>query len=142
VPNFQNLTDLQFVNKFRALVFKSAVWGVPFGIFFHVNELDAHQVALMIDTLKLSGAALMTNTQLVNYILGTRQNTGTTFYADSATGAPVDLRLTPASPEGDQGVALDAEFKYDLLGIDQTQFGSSWEIGAYAFVPEYMGRLR
>ena len=84
----------------------------------------------------------MTNTQLMNYILGTRQNTGTTFYADSATGAPVDLRLTLASPEVDQGVALDAEFKYDLLGIDQTQFGSSWEIGAYAFVPEYMGHLK
>ena len=142
VPNFQNLTDVQFANKFRAMVFKSAVWGVPFGIFFHVNELDAHQVALMIDTLKLSGATLMTNTQLVNYVLGTKQNAGTTFYADSATGAPVDLRLTPASPEIDRGVALDAEFKYDLLGIDQTRFGSSWEMGAYAFVPEYMGHLK
>ncbi len=32
VPNFQNLTDQQFANKLQALVFKSAVWGVPFGI--------------------------------------------------------------------------------------------------------------
>ena len=38
-PNFQNLTDTQLANKLRALVFKSAVWGVPIGMFFHVNEL-------------------------------------------------------------------------------------------------------
>jgi hypothetical protein len=50
VPNFQNLTDSQFANRFRAMVFKSAVWGVPFGIFFHVNELTPQQVSLMIDT--------------------------------------------------------------------------------------------
>ncbi len=142
VPNFQNLTDTQFANKFRALVFKSAVWGVPFGVFFHVNELSTHQVALMIDTLKSSGATLMTNTQLVNYLLGTKQNAGTTFYADSANGAPVDLRLNPASPVVDRGTALNNEFKYDLLSIDQTQFGSSWEMGAYAFVPEFMGHVK
>jgi hypothetical protein len=33
-PNFQNLSDTQFANKLRALVFKSAVWGVPIGISF------------------------------------------------------------------------------------------------------------
>ncbi len=142
VPNFQNLTDAQFANKFRALVFKSAVWGVPFGIFFHVNELTAAQVGLMIDTLKSSGATLMTNTQLVNYILGTQRNSGTTFYADSATGAAMDPRLTPASPVVDLGATLTNEFKYDLLGIDQTQFGSGWEIGAYVFVPEYVGHVK
>ena len=142
VPNFQNLTDTQFANKFRALVFKSAVWGVPFGIFFHVNELTPHQVGLMIDTLQSSGATLMTNTQLVTHILGTQQNFGTTYYADSATGAPMDLRLTSASPDVDQGAALTSEFKYDLMGIDQTQFGSGWEIGAYAYVPEYLGHAK
>jgi hypothetical protein len=141
-PNFQNLTDTQFVDKFRAMVFKSAVWGVPFGIFFHVNELTQSQVGLMLDTLKSSGATLMTNTQLVNYILGTQHNSGTTYYADSATGAPMDLRLTPASPVVDQGATLTDEFKFDLMGIDQTQFGSGWEMGAYAFVPEYLGHAK
>ena len=142
VPNYQNLTDAQFANRFRALVFKSAVWGVPFGVFFHVNELTPHQVGLMIDTLQSSGATLMTNTQLVNYILGTQHNFGTTYYADAATAGPMDLRLTPASPVVDQGATLSDEFKYDLLGIDQTRFGSSWEIGAYAFVPEYVGHAK
>jgi hypothetical protein len=142
VPNFQNLTPDQFANKFRALVFKSAVWGVPFGIFFHVNELTPDQVGLMLDTLKSSGATLMTNTQLVNYILGTQHNSGTTYYADSATGAPMDLRLTSASPVIDQGATFTDEFKYDLLGIDQTQFGSGWEMGAFSFVPEYLGHAK
>ena len=69
VPNFQNLSDSQLASKLQAMVFKSAVWGVPFGIFWHVNELAPHQVGVMLDTLKSSGATLMSNTQLVNYLL-------------------------------------------------------------------------
>lgn len=141
-PNFQNLTDAQLANKLRALVFKSAVWGLPIGIFWHVNELPAHQVEVMLDTLKQSGATLMTNTQLVNYLLSTQQNFGTTYYADSITGPPVDVRPTTASPVTDAGAALSSEFGLDLLGIDQSLFGSGWEIGAYALVPESTGRVQ
>ena len=141
-PNFQNLTDAQLANKLRALVFKSAVWGVPIGIFWHVNELPAHQVGVMLDTLKQSGATLMTNTQLVNYLLSTQQNSGTTYYADSATGPSVDVRPTAASPVTDAGAALSSEFSLDLLGINQSLFGSSWEIGAYSLVPESTGRAK
>ncbi|HKW16218.1 MAG TPA: right-handed parallel beta-helix repeat-containing protein [Terriglobales bacterium] len=141
-PNFQNLTDAQLANKLRALVFKSAVWGLPIGIFWHVNELPAHQVEVMLNTLKQSGATLMTNTQLVNYLLGTQQNPGTTYYADSVTGLPVDVRPTAASPVADAGASLTSEFKFDLMGTDQTLFGSSWEIGAYALVPESDGRVK
>ena len=141
VPTFQNITDVQLANKIRALVFKSAVWGVPIGIFWHVNELTADQVSVMIDTLKSSGATLMTNTQLVDYLLSTTQNANTTYYADSVTGPQIDVR--PASSAAqivDQGSPLPAEYKYDLLGIDQTQFGGSWESGAFAFVPEQLGQ--
>jgi hypothetical protein len=141
-PNFQNLTDAQLANKLRALVFKSAVWGVPIGFFWHVNELPAHQVGVMLDTLKQSGATLMTNTQLVNYLLSTQQNSGTTYYADSATGHSVDVRPTAASPVTDAGAALSSEFSLDLLGINQSLFGSSWEIGAYSLVPESTGRAK
>jgi hypothetical protein len=142
VPNFQNLTDLQFSNKIRALVFKSAVWGVPIGLFFHMNELSAHQVSVMLDALRSSGATLMSNSQLVNYLLGATPIAGTTYYADSTSGVPADLRPGQTSPLVDQGAALDAEYKFDLFGIDQTQFGSGWEIGAQVFVPEFGGRLR
>jgi hypothetical protein len=141
VPNFQNLSDLQLSNKLRALIFKSAVWGVPIGIFFHMNEMSQHQVGVMLDALKSGGATLMNNTQLVTYVLGTEQNSGTTYYADSASGTLVDLRPGWASPVVDQGAALGAEYKYDLMGVDQTQFGTGWEIGPTAFVPEYAGRL-
>ncbi len=141
-PNFQNLTDTQLANKLRALVFKSAVWGVPFGIFWHVNELSSHQVGIMLDTLKSSGATLMTNTQLVNYLLSTRQDAGTTYYADSTAGLPVDVRPTAASPVADAGVSLGSEFKFDLMGVDQSLFGTSWEIGAWSLVPDTAGRVK
>ena len=86
VPYFQNMTDTQFANQFRAMVFKSAVWGVPFGIFWHWNELiaapggadDRHAEGFRGD--------IDANTQLVNYLLSTQPNSGTTYYADSATG--------------------------------------------------------
>jgi len=141
-PNFQNLTDAQLANKIRALVFKSAVWGVPIGIFWHVNELSTEQVGVMLDTLKSSGATLMSNTQLVNYLLSTQQNYGTTYYADSAPGADLDVRPTPASPVVDEGAVLSSEYQFDLMGINQTQFGSGWEMGALAFVPQLLGGLR
>jgi hypothetical protein len=141
-PNFQNLTDSQLANKIRALVFKSAVWGVPIGIFWHVNELSTHQVQVMIDTLKQSGATLMTNTQLVNYLIAAQQNSGTTYYADSVTGAPVDVRPTSGSPIANAGATLTSEFKYDLMGDDQTLFGASWEMGAYTLVPEAPGHAK
>jgi hypothetical protein len=123
-------------------VFKSAVWGVPVGIFWHVNELSAHQVQVMVDALKQSGAMLMTNTQLVNYLIATQQNSGTTYYADSVTGMPVDVRPTGGSPVANAGAALTSEFKYDLMGDDQTLFGSSWEMGAYTLVAEAPGNAK
>jgi hypothetical protein len=141
-PNFQNLTDAQLANKIRALVFKSAVWGVPIGIFWHVNELSAHQVQVVVDALKQSGATLMTNTQLVNYLIAAQQNSGTTYYVDSATGAPVDVRPTGGSPVANAGAALTSEFKFDLMGDDQTLFGASWEMGAYTLVAEAPGNAK
>ena len=141
VPNFQGWTDEQLANKFRAMVFKSAVWGVPMGIFFHWNELSDHQVEVMLDTLRFSSATLMTNTQLVNYLLGTQAVSGTTLYADSASGS-VDLRPVVTAPVVDSGAVLDDEYKFDLMGIDQSLFGSAWEIGAFAFVPESLGRVK
>ena len=111
-------------------------------MFWHVNELSSHQVAVMLDALKLSGATLMSNTQLVNYLLSTKQNSGTTYYADAATGSEMDVKPAFSSPVIDQGGALATEFKYDLLGVDQTLFGTGWEMGALAFVSESLGRAR
>ena len=86
------LSDAQLTNKVKALVFKSGVWGVPIGIFFHMNELAPHQVGVLLDALKESGATLMTNTQLVEYLSGAQPDVGTTYFADAATGDPPDFR--------------------------------------------------
>jgi len=142
VPNFQNLSDTQLTNKLKALVFKSAVWGVPYGIFWHVNELPAHQVGVMLDALKSSGATLMSNTQLMNYLAAADHNSGTTYFADVTSGPDIDVRPLAGSPDVDQGAALSNEYKYDLMGIDQTQFGSGWEIGSFTYVPEILGHAR
>jgi hypothetical protein len=138
----QNLTDAQFADKLRAMVFKSAVWGVPFGIFFHLDELSDHQVSIMLKTLKSAGATLMNNTQLVDYLRSTLQDFGTTYYADSASGAPLDARPTAASPVVRQGATLADEYKFDLLGIDESQFAGGWGIGAMVYVPESPGQAK
>ena len=140
--NFQNLTDAEFANKLGALVFKSGVWGVPFGIFWHMNELSAHQVSIMLDTLKSSGATLTTNTQLIDYLLSAQQDFGTTYYADSSTGPGLDVRPTSSSPVVGAGAALTSEYKLDLMGVDQTLFGAGWEMGALGYVPENAGRAK
>ena len=142
-PNFQNLSDSQLSNKLRALVFKSAVWGVPVGVFFHVNELSSHQVGVMLDALKSAGATLMSNSQLVNYLVGAQQNAGHHVLRGLEFGRARGLApRTDIASWWTRARALGAEYKYDLMGIDQTQFGSGWEIGAQAFVPEYTGHIR
>jgi hypothetical protein len=118
------------------------VWGVPFGIFWHMNELSAHQVSIMLDTLKSSGATLTTNTQLIDYLLSAQQDFGTTYYADSSTGPGLDVRPTSSSPVVGAGAALTSEYKLDLMGVDQTLFGAGWEMGALGYVPENAGRAK
>ena len=83
----------------------------------------------MIDALKAAGATLMSNSQLVAYLLGAQPKAGTTYFADSISGAPADFRPGETSPLVEKINDLGAEYKYDLLGIDQTRFGSGWEIG-------------
>ena len=84
----------------------------------------------------------MTNTQLVNYLLGTQPDFGTTYYADSAPGPAVDVRPTSVSPVVNTGAALTSEFKFDLMGADRTAFGSSWEMGSFGFIAETTGRAK
>ena len=54
---------------------------------------------------------------------------------------PVDVRPLASSPVVDQGAALGNEYKFDIMGIDQTQFGIGWEIGSLVYVPEQAGRV-
>jgi hypothetical protein len=143
VPNYQNLSYQQMRNRVSQDLFKNAIWGRPIGYFWHVNELRSDEVANFMDALTQGGATLQSNTQMVNVLLSCQANDSVpsgyvagSFYVCAGTGAEADFRPTVNSPVKDTGVDLGAEYQYDLLGINQNLFGSGWEIGAYAYVPE------
>jgi hypothetical protein len=143
VPNYQNLSYQQMRNRVSQDVFKNALWGRPIGYFWHVNELRPDEVANFMDALVQGGATLESNTQMVNLLLSCQANdvvppgyVAGSYYVCAGSGAEADFRPTVNSPVKDTGVNLGAEYQYDLMGINQNSFGSGWEIGAYAYVPE------
>jgi hypothetical protein len=143
VPNYQGLTYTQFRNRISQDLFKNALWGRPIGYFWHVNELRPDEVANFMDALVQGGASLQSNTQMVNLLLSCQANDAVpvgyvagSYYVCAGTGAEADFRPTGNSPVRDAGANLGVEYEYDLLGINQNTFGSGWEIGAYAYVPE------
>ena len=143
VPNYQGLSYQQMRNRVSQDVFKNALWGRPIGYFWHVNELRPDEVENFMDALVQGGATLESNTQMVNLLLSCRQNDVVpsgyvpgSYYVCAGSGAEADFRPTVNSPVRDVGANLGAEYQYDLLGINQNSYGSGWEIGAYAYVPE------
>jgi len=143
VPNYQNLSYQQLRNRVSQDIFKNAIWGRPIGYFWHVNELRPDEVANFMDALVQGGATLESNTQMANMLLSCQANDAVpagyvagSFYVCGGSGNEADFRPTVNSPVRDAGANLGAEYQYDLLGINQNSFGSGWEIGAYAYVPE------
>jgi hypothetical protein len=143
VPNYQNLTYQQIRNRVSQDLFKNAIWGRPIGYFWHVNELRADEVANFMDALVQGGAMLESNTQMVNILLSCQPNdevpsgyAAGSFYVCAGNGKEADFRPTMNSPVKDAGANLGTEYQYDLLGVNQNAWGSGWEIGAYAYVPE------
>lgn len=132
-------SSAQIDARIAALVFKSSVWGVPYGLFAH-KLLTTTEVANVLDSLLAHGATIMTNAQLMDWLNGqpreVTQSAGTVYV--SAAGGDADFRPTSLSPVLNQGTDLGAAYKYDLLGMDQSWMGPGWEIGAYAFVPNGM----
>lgn len=135
ISGLHNLTQTQINDRVRALVFKSAVWGVPYGLFYHNTELTTTEVGYLLDSLIANGATVMTNTALIDWIYSQSRVGATTNYVSPATGPEVDYRPTAASPVVNTGADLGANYKLDLLGVDQTWMGAAWEIGAYAYPP-------
>ncbi len=143
VPNYQNLSYQQMRNLVSQDVFKNALWGRPIGYFWHVNELRPDQVENFMDALVQGGATLESNTQMVNFLLTCQTNdeippgyVAGSFYVCPSSGVEADFRPTANSPVRDAGANLGAEYQYDLMGINQNSYGTRWEIGAYAYVPE------
>jgi len=143
VPNYQGLTYGQMRNRVSQDLFKNALWGRPIGYFWHVNELRPDEVENFLDALVQGGAALKSNTQMVTFLLGSAANDQVpsgfvkgSFYVSPSSGVEADFRPTANSPVRDKGVNLGAEYQFDLMGVNQNSFGTGWEIGAYAYVPE------
>ena len=142
-PNYQGLTYQQMRNRVGQDIFKNALWGRPIGYFWHVNELRPDEVENLMDALAQGGATLESNTQMVNLLRGCTANDAVpsgyiagSYYVCPSSGVEADFRPTGNSPVRDTGLNLGAEYQYDLMGINQNSYGTGWEIGAYAYVPE------
>jgi hypothetical protein len=141
-PSWQGLTAANLQQKVQALVWKEMVWGVPWGIFWHLNELSGTEVANLIADLQASGATVQTNTALVNTLMGGTLEMGTdgnTYYklpalnTFSSNGA-LNFGPTASSPVVDAGQNLGTAYQLDINGVNQNSNGSGWEIGAHAYV--------
>lgn len=137
-PSWQSLSAGALLQKVQALIWKEQVWGVPWGIFWHFNELTSTEITRLIADLLSSGATIQSNTDLVNWLAtGTLESgsDGNFYYKSAATGNGLDLRPTASSPVVDAGQNLGSNYRIDLNGIDQNSYGSGWEIGAHAYIP-------
>ncbi len=145
VPNYQGLSYQQMRNRVSQDLFKNALWGRPIGYFWHVNELRPDEVTNFADALVQGGAALESNTGLVNFLLGCTANdivpqgygyVPGSFYVCPSSGVEADFRPTVNSPVPNPLLNLGAAYQYDLMGINRNLFAAGWEMGAYAYVPE------
>jgi hypothetical protein len=128
--------------KIQALVWKESVWGVPWGIFWHLNDLvqddpvGGTEITNLINDFKNNAATIRTNTGLVNWLLSGQQETGTDgndYYSFPATSTTLDFRPTKNSPVVDAGENLGAAYALDINGVNQNSYGSGWEIGAHVY---------
>ena len=142
-PTWQGLLPAVLNQKIQALVWKERVWGVPWGIFWHLNELTnsdpvgGTEITNLIQDFKASGATIQTNSSLVNWLLGGTQETGTDgnyYYKIPATSTALDFRPTKNSPVVDAGENLGTAYAIDLNGVNQNSYGSGWEIGAHVYI--------
>jgi hypothetical protein len=146
-PSWMGLEPTVLNQNIQALVWKESVWGVPWGIFWHLNELTQDdpvggtEITNLIQDFKASGATIQTNTSLVNWLLSGAQETGTDgnyYYKFPATsvfssGGGLDFRPTKNSPVVDAGQNLGTTYEFDINGVNQNSYGSGWEIGAHVY---------
>ena len=142
-PNYQGLSYEAMRNRISQDVFKNALWGRPIGHFWHVNELRPDEVMNLMDALVQGGASLKTNTEMVELLRECSANdrvpagyVAGSYHVCASSAVEADFHPTANSPVRDAGVNLGEEYQYDLMGINQNLFGTGWEIGAYAYVPE------
>ena len=151
-PSWQGVsgvTAAMLNQKIQALVWKEMVWGLPWAIFWHNNELTQNdpvggaEISNLIQGFKNAGATVLTNTALVNWLATGTLESGTDgnyYYKSVAASAygkngSVDFRPTANSPVVDAGMNLGAAYAIDINGVNQNSYGSGWEIGAHVYIP-------
>ena len=141
-PSWMGLTPAALNQKIQALVWKQRVWGVPWGVFWHLNELTESdpvggtEITNLIQDFQSGGATIQTNTGLVNWLTsGTLEAgaDGNFYYKSAASSMGLDFRPTASSPVVDAGQNLGAAYQLDINGVNQNSYGSGWEIGAHAY---------
>jgi hypothetical protein len=141
-PSWMGIPPEALNQKIQALIWKEQVWGVPWGIFWHLNELTQSdpvggtEISNLIGDFKANGATIQTNTGLVNWLLGGVQVTGADgndYYKFPANSTALDFRPTKNSPIVDAGQDLGAEYELDINGVNQNSYGNGWEIGAHVY---------
>lgn len=141
-PSWMGLEPSVLNQKIQALVWKESLWGVPWGIFWHLNELTQDdpvggtEITNLINDFKSAGATVKTNTALVNWLLTGTQETGTDgnyYYKIPATSMTLDFRPTENSPVVDAGANLGTAYELDINGVNQNSYGVGWEIGAHVY---------
>ena len=141
-PSWMGLPPAVLNQRIQALVWKESVWGVPWGVFWHLNELTnvdpvgGTEITNLIQDFKASGATVRTNTSLVNWLLGGTEEIGTDgidYYKLPATSMTLDFRPTKSSPVVDAGQNLGAAYAIDINGVNQNSYGTGWEIGAHVY---------
>jgi len=142
--NIQNVTSLaitklhgynpqQIQGQIGELVFKSAVWGVPYGLFCHINEDMPAEVSSVLDGLVQHGAFVITDRQLIDAVFAGTNVSGTFYYTSPSSGREPNLRGTAGSPTTGAGANLGAAYAIDLDGRDRGVFG--WDIGSVVSNP-------
>ena len=137
-PSWQGLAPSALNQKVQALVWKQMVWGVPWGIFWHLNELTAIDGDYESDC----GFAEWRGDDPDEYGAGELADERDAGSGDGwefllqvpATSMTLDFRPTASSPVVDAGQNLGTAYQIDINGVNQNSFGSGWEIGAHAFV--------
>jgi hypothetical protein len=139
--NIQNVTSLaitklhgftaqQIQGQMAELVFKSAVWGAPYGLFCHINEVTPAEVSSALDGLAQHGAVVITDRQMIDTVFTGTNVPGTFYYTSPAAGREPNFRGTASSPTTGAGANLGVTYAMDLDGRDRGVLG--WDIGSTA----------
>ena len=162
LSGWNTLSPLALQAAIQSAVEKAAIWGVPQTLYWQSGDLTNQQLSLIVADLQASGATLMTDSALVNFLTTSPRVQVASLPLSSGfcscwawtpeTGI-VNLRPTYLSPTvGTANGTVCASYPIDLNGVTQPQTWSATnaktsavvsktgcDIGAQALVPSFTG---